>query len=128
MPVKIHNLDPEDKTLLENELGGVLRSIDFIYTEAGVNRPLRPNDDAKENLNKTQYRNQVNKLANAVKEIIAVSRNFSINSKDSSSDNLVSANTSSPGEDKELQSKNSFLVVHNHRTVGVCIFLVAITF
>lgn len=30
LPVKIHDLDPDDKTLLENELGGVLRSIDFI--------------------------------------------------------------------------------------------------
>jgi TolB-like protein/Tfp pilus assembly protein PilF len=71
LPVKIHDLDPEDKTLLENELGGVLRSIDFIYREAGVNRPLRPNDNASENLNRIQYRNQVNKLAYAVKEIIA---------------------------------------------------------
>jgi TolB-like protein len=70
LPVKIHDLDPEDKTLLENELGGVLRSIEFIYKASGVNRPLSPNDDAKENLNRTQYRNQVNKVANAVKEII----------------------------------------------------------
>ncbi len=70
LPVKIHDLDPEDKTLLENELGGVLRSIEFIYKEAGVNRPLKPNDDPKENLNKTNYINQINKVANAVKEII----------------------------------------------------------
>ena len=40
LPVKIHDLDPEDKTLLENELGGVLRGIEFIYKSAGVNRPL----------------------------------------------------------------------------------------
>jgi TolB-like protein len=70
LPIKIHDLDPDDKTLLENELGGVLRCIEFIYKEAGVNRPLKPNDDAKENLNKTHYVNQVNKVANAVKEII----------------------------------------------------------
>jgi TolB-like protein/Flp pilus assembly protein TadD len=70
LPVKIHDLDPEDKALLENELGGVLRGIEFIYKEAGVNRPLKPNDDVKENLNRTQYLNQVNKVANAVKEII----------------------------------------------------------
>ena len=25
LPVKIHDLDPEDKTLLENEIGGVLK-------------------------------------------------------------------------------------------------------
>ena len=27
LPVKIHDLDPEDKTLLENELGGVLSEV-----------------------------------------------------------------------------------------------------
>jgi TolB-like protein len=70
LPVKIHDLDPEDKTLLENELGGQLRGIEFIYKEAGVNRPLKPNDEVKDNLNRTSYRNQVNKVANAVKEII----------------------------------------------------------
>jgi len=72
LPVKIHDLDPEDKKLLENELGGVLRSIDFIYKSAGVNRPLRTNEDhPQDNLNKTYYRDQINKVANAVKEIIA---------------------------------------------------------
>lgn len=90
LPVKIHNLDPEDKTLLENELGAVLRSIEFIYTEAGVNRPLKPNDEAKENLNKTQYRNQVNKLANAVKEIMTGARNFDFEKKKSATKNIIS--------------------------------------
>jgi TolB-like protein/Flp pilus assembly protein TadD len=70
LPIKIHDLDPEDKTLLENELGGVLRSIEFIYMASGVNRPLKPNDDRTENLNHTYYRDQINKVANAVKEII----------------------------------------------------------
>ncbi len=71
LPIKIHDLDPEDKTLLENELGGVLRSIEFIYKSAGVNRPLRANEDhPQDNLNKTYYRDQINKVANSVKEII----------------------------------------------------------
>ena len=71
LPVKIHDLDAEDKMLLENELGGVLRSIDFIYKSSGVNRPLRVNEDhPQDNLNKTYYRDQINKVANAVKEII----------------------------------------------------------
>ena len=51
-------------------LGGVLRSIEFIYKASGVNRPLKPNDERTENLNKTYYRDQINKVANAVKEII----------------------------------------------------------
>jgi TolB-like protein len=70
LPVRIHDLDPEDKMLLENELGGFVRGIDFIYKEAGVNRPLKPGDDEKKNLNGTIYRNQLNKVANAIKEII----------------------------------------------------------
>jgi TolB-like protein len=72
LPVKIHDLDPDDKRLLENELGGLLRSIEFIYKSAGVNRPLRANEDhPQDNLNKTYYRDQINKVANAVKEIIS---------------------------------------------------------
>src|SRR5664280_184421 len=70
LPIKIHELDLEDKKLLENELGGVLRSIEFIYKASGVNRPLKPNDERTENLNHTYYRDQINKVANAVKEII----------------------------------------------------------
>jgi Predicted integral membrane protein len=77
LPIKIHDLDPEDKTLLENELGGVLRSIDFIYKSAGVNRPLRANEDhPQDNLNKTYYRDQINKVANAVKEIITAIKKY----------------------------------------------------
>jgi hypothetical protein len=71
LPVKIYELDPRDQKIFEDETGGVLRAIDFIYKEPGVNRPLSPDDDTKENLNRTKYRNQVNKVANAVKEIIA---------------------------------------------------------
>jgi len=71
LPVKIHDLDPEDNALLEKELGGVLRSIEFIYRTPGVNRPLRANEEhPQDNLNKTYYRDQINKVANAVKEII----------------------------------------------------------
>jgi TolB-like protein len=75
LPVKINDLDPEDNEMLEKELGGFLRSINFIYKEPGVNRPLAPDDDPKTNLNHTSYRNQINKVANAVKEIIRVMQN-----------------------------------------------------
>jgi adenylate cyclase len=78
LPIKIHDLDQEDKTLLENELGGVLRCIEFIYKESGVNRPLKPTDNKTDNQNKTDYRNQVNKIANAIKEIIGGLKNPSL--------------------------------------------------
>jgi TolB-like protein len=78
LPIKIHDLDPEDKTLLENEIGGFLRSIEFIYKSSGVNRPLRANEEhPQDNLNKTYYRDQINKSAHAVKEIIAALRKHS---------------------------------------------------
>src|SRR5664280_1281628 len=70
LPVRIHNLDNEDIKLCESVLGGVLRGVDFIYKELGVNRPLKPTDDEKSNLNKTKYINQINKVANAIREII----------------------------------------------------------
>ncbi|MEN8249864.1 MAG: tetratricopeptide repeat protein [Bacteroidota bacterium] len=71
LPVKIHEIEEEDQALYEKETGGVMRSIDFIYKAAGVNRPLRPNEEhPDDNLNGTIYRDQINKVANAVKEII----------------------------------------------------------
>jgi adenylate cyclase len=70
LPIRIHDLDPDDLKLLQDELGGQLRSIDFVYKEPGVNRPLRPDDNEDKNLNKTRYKNQVNKVANFIKEIL----------------------------------------------------------
>jgi hypothetical protein len=36
--------------------GGVIRGIDFVYKEAGVNRPLTPEDAEKKNLNSSLQR------------------------------------------------------------------------
>lgn len=76
IPTKIHEIETADIRLLESELSGGLRSIDFIYREDGVNRPLSPLDDEK-NLSplRPMYRNQINKLANAIKEIISGLKN-----------------------------------------------------
>ena len=70
IPVRIHDLDPSDIELFEKETGGRLRSIEFIYSASGVNRPLTPSDNPDKNLNRTFYRDQINKVANTVKEII----------------------------------------------------------
>ena len=76
LPVRIHDLDIADGKLCESVLGGALRGIEFIYKETGVNRPLTPYDDERINLNKTRYRNQINKVALAIKETItAIQRN-----------------------------------------------------
>jgi adenylate cyclase len=94
LPVKINELDPEDQALLENELGGVLRAVEFIYREPGVNRPLTPEDDEKKNLNKTKYRNQINKVANAVKEII---RGIQEPGEKSQTENIIIPENKIPG-------------------------------
>ena len=70
LPVRIHDLDREDIKLCESVLGGVLRGVEFIYKEPGVNRSLTPDDEDRKNLNNTRYRNQINKVALAIKEII----------------------------------------------------------
>jgi TolB-like protein/Tfp pilus assembly protein PilF len=71
LPVRIYDLDNSDIKLCESILGTVLRGVEFIYKSAGVNRPLRANEDhPHDNLNKTYYRDQINKVANAIKEII----------------------------------------------------------
>ncbi|HCW09183.1 MAG TPA: hypothetical protein DGG95_17640, partial [Cytophagales bacterium] len=71
LPIRIHELDGRDKKTIEDILGP-LRAIDFTYQSAGVNRPLRPKDDeAVKSSSQNVYRDQVNKTANAIKEIIA---------------------------------------------------------
>lgn len=71
LPVRIHDLDNNDILLCESIIGGLLRGIDFIYRSAGVNRPLRSKEDnPNENLNHTIYRDQINKVSLAVKDII----------------------------------------------------------
>ena len=72
LPIRIHELEPEDIELFQQQTGSVLRAMDFVFkTAQGVNRPLRPQEDHPgDNLNKTFYRDQVNKVAHAIREII----------------------------------------------------------
>jgi len=69
LPIRIHDLDAEDKHVLEAVLDGPLRAIDFIYSEPGVNSPLKPSDNRDINLEKIDYHHQINKVANALKDI-----------------------------------------------------------
>src|SRR5258705_1428317 len=70
LPVRIHELEPEDVKMFEAETQSVLRPIDFVFQSSGVNRPLLPSDKKEENSSHTFYRDQVNKVANALREII----------------------------------------------------------
>lgn len=75
LPVRIHDLESDDLKMCESLTGSYLRGIEFIYKEPGVNRPLRSNEEyPNSNLNHTIYRNQVNKVANAIQEIIQAIR------------------------------------------------------
>lgn len=70
LPVQIHDLDEKDKRLFVNESGAPIRAIDFIFKTQGVNRPLTPQDNRADNLNRTLYRDQLNKTANAIEQIV----------------------------------------------------------
>ena len=75
LPLRIHNLDLGDVQLLEATLGGQLRTIDFVYQDLGVNRPLRAKDDELSHPSGgLLYRNQINKVANAIKELVAAAK------------------------------------------------------
>lgn len=69
LPILIHDLEPGDKQLFEKESGSTLRTIEFVFRSAGVNRPLTVEDARQENQKKTIYRDQVNKAAIAIESI-----------------------------------------------------------
>lgn len=75
LPLRIHDLDTADIKECESVLGGVLRGIEFIYKEAGIDKPLAPDDDEKKNLNSTKYGIQIIKVAHSIKEIILGMKN-----------------------------------------------------
>jgi hypothetical protein len=72
-PVRIHDLDTDDMKLLEGVTGSVMRTIDFVFkTTSGVNRPLKAKEDhPNDNLNKTFYQDQINKVSLAIRDIIS---------------------------------------------------------
>ncbi len=70
LPIRIHELNAEDVNLFESEMAGKMRAIDFIYKEPGVNRPLQLTDNRSDNQAKTDFRNQINKIANAIEDVI----------------------------------------------------------
>ena len=82
LPVRIHDINAQDKALIENELGP-LRSMDFIVNSAGINRPLTSKDDEVRRHKQILYRDQINKVAIALKDIV-----YSLIDEPKSSDKL----------------------------------------
>jgi TolB-like protein len=106
LPVKIHELTEEDTELLEKELGGALRSIEFIFRAPGVNRPLSPSDNPDKNLNQILYRDQINKVANSIQEIITGIRNIDKKPGNSSNSRPVATKVRALPFRKELRRRN----------------------
>ncbi|MEQ8302089.1 MAG: tetratricopeptide repeat protein [Cyclobacteriaceae bacterium] len=70
LPVTIHDLEASDIQQIESELDAKFRYVEFTYRSPGVNRALRKDDRREDNLKQLAYRDQMNKVANALKEII----------------------------------------------------------
>jgi TolB-like protein/elongation factor P hydroxylase len=100
LPVQIHELDPEDISMFKTVTGSILRGIEFIYKEPGVNRPLTPKDSEDRNVNKTNYRNQINKVANAIKDVISVIKQHPPDYEEVSDD--TSTTGSIPGRNRTI--------------------------
>jgi TolB-like protein len=119
LPIQIHDLNIDDKKLVESELGGFLRGIEFIYKEPGVNRPLTPDDDEKKNLNGTKYKNQINKVANAISEIIDGIKNADHSEKEIS-EKIV--------EVKSLGKKNQKRTIIIGSVIALALIIIGIIF
>jgi TolB-like protein len=104
LPIRIYDLDNADSKLCESVLGSAIRGIEFIYAEPGVNRPLKPKDSEEKNTNKTNYRNQINKVSNSIKEIISGLKNESIESASERNETHLI-------EDKPLIKEKSIIVL-----------------
>jgi len=73
LPVCIHDLDVSDRQTVEKEIGPI-RSVDFIFRSPGVNGPLTPADKREDSPTRIIYKDQINKLANAVKDIVRATK------------------------------------------------------
>ena len=75
LPVKINDISSHDQGIITKEIDGALRSVDFIFRSSGVNRPLMRDDRRTESNNHLYYRDQINKVANAISELTEAMRN-----------------------------------------------------
>ena len=78
LPVKINDISSHDQGIIAKEIDGALRSVDFIFRSPGVNRPLMRDDRRAESNNHLYYRDQINKVANAIRELAEAMRNTTV--------------------------------------------------
>ena len=134
LPVRIHDLDEADIKSCEEVTGSFLRGVEFIYKEPGVNRSLTPGDDDKTNLNKTRYRNQINKVALAIREIFAGLQAVQVNdgvkmgsATGQKSEVEESENKVKVGKNEKRENKTKIFFQTNRRpmlwTIGVAVLL-----
>lgn len=106
LPVRIHDLDERDRATIEKEIGP-LRGIEFIHHSPGVNRPLNAKDDEVRTAGQILYKNQVNKTANGIKEIIA---GLTLPSSPQSDNKSHNKSPSSTSENSKARRKISIAV------------------
>ncbi|MCJ7446508.1 MAG: hypothetical protein MUO72_02325 [Bacteroidales bacterium] len=137
LPIRIYDLDNTDIKLCETELGGVLRGIEFIYRSSGVNRPLRlKEENPQDNLNRTIYRDQINKVANAISEIISGLQRIQITQAEEAKDErstladgsplLTKATALRPSGEKAIKAKKKKWIYSLSSSVVVILAVVAI--
>ncbi len=121
VPIRIHEIDHEDEKAFEQAIGGVLHSFDFIYQSPGVNRPLRSNEDHPDrNQAGTYYRDQINKVANAIKQLRISMREGAgtdlgpAGQREQKSDNTSPPPTAESGVWLEIKKKKVHLQVPLH--------------
>ena len=128
LPVRIHDLDPDDVKLVESYLGAI-RSVDFIYHSPGVNRSLRPwDDDVIKNTNQAFYRDQINKVANAIDEILRGMKQVErTKSNEKIVPQLVLENKPTPPTKSTNQKNTAKISKSGARVVGLTTMIVALS-
>lgn len=119
LPIRIHELDPADLKQIETELGSILRPVDFIYSSLNVVRPLLSNEiDPKSNQEHIYYRDQMNKVVRAIKELIT-----SMKSPQEAAKRLSQLKvTNTPARQKKLAITITFITLLCLLAMGVYYF------
>ena len=123
LPIRIHDLEPEDVKLYEKETGSVLRAMDFVFkTGTGAIRPLLPNEDhPNDNLYKTFYRDQISKVAIAIKEIVLGMKAVLSEEEKEKTESAFTSDEVIRKEEAEKVSKSVQGKLFNIRTISVAI-------